>query len=115
MVSIYAHVSLNAQLFITLNDSGFEESVWCQFSTLNNTKILLGCIYKSPNATELSRKILFSLSELANKSISNNKKVFILGDFHYPSIKWNGISTYGDFEFVEAIHDAYLYQILIWY
>ena len=40
-VAIYAHVSLNAQLFHTLNDSGFEESVWCQFSTLNNTKVLL--------------------------------------------------------------------------
>ena len=38
-VAIYAHVSLNAQLFNTLNDSGFEESVWCQFSTLNNTKV----------------------------------------------------------------------------
>ena len=35
-VAIYAHVSLNAQLFNTLNDSGFEELVWCQFSTLNN-------------------------------------------------------------------------------
>ena len=27
-VAIYAHVGLNAQLFNTLNDSGFEESVW---------------------------------------------------------------------------------------
>ena len=47
-VAIYAHVSLNAQLFNTLSDSGYEESVWCQFSTLNNTKVLLGCIYKVP-------------------------------------------------------------------
>ena len=44
-VAIYAHVSLNAQLFNTLNGSGFEESVCCQFSTINNTKVLLGCIY----------------------------------------------------------------------
>ena len=35
--AIYSHVSLNAQLFNTLDDSGFEESVWCQFSTFNNT------------------------------------------------------------------------------
>ena len=51
-VAIYAHVCLSAQLFNTLNDSGFEESVWGELSTLNNTKILLGCIYKSPNTTE---------------------------------------------------------------
>ena len=35
-VAIYAHVSLNAKLFNTLNDSGFEESVCCQFSALNS-------------------------------------------------------------------------------
>ena len=77
-VTIYAHVSLNSQLFNTLNDSGFGESVWCQFSTLNNTKVLLGCIYKSPNTTEQNVKILFSLLELASKSISNNDKICIM-------------------------------------
>ena len=51
-VAIYAHVSSNAQSFNTLNNSGFEESVWCQLSTLNNTKVLLGCTHKSPNTTE---------------------------------------------------------------
>ena len=89
-VAIYAHVNLNAQLFNTLNDGGFEESVWCQLSTFNNTKVLLGCIYKSPNTTEQNEKILFSLLELANKSISNNDKICIMGDFNNPSIKWNG-------------------------
>ena len=112
-VAIHAHVSLNAQLFNALNDSGFEESVWCQFSTLNNTKVLLGCIYKSRNTTEQNVKILFSLLELANKSISNNDKICIMGDFNYPSIKWNGILTHDRyFEFVEAIRDAYLYQMV---
>ena len=92
-VTIYAHVSINVQLFNTLNDSGFEESVWCQLSTLNNTKVLLGCVYKSSNTTEQNVKILFSLLELANKSISNNDKICIMGDFNYPSIKWNRILT----------------------
>ena len=84
-----------------------------QFSTLNNTKVLLGCIYKSPNTTEQNVKILFSLLELANKSISNNDKICIMGDFNYPSIKWNGILTHDrDVEFAEAILDAYLYQMV---
>ena len=68
---------------IPWNNSGFEESVWCLFSTLNNTKVLLGCIYKSPNTTEQNDKILFSLLELANKFISNNEKFCIMGDFNY--------------------------------
>ena len=41
-------------------------------STLNDTKVSLGCTYKSPNAIEQNEKILFSLLELANKSIGNN-------------------------------------------
>ena len=110
-VAIYAHVCVNAQLFNTLNDSCFEESVCCQFSTVNNTKVLFECIYKSPNTTEQNVEILFSLLELANKPISNNDKICIMGDFNYPSIKWNGILTHDrDFEFVEAIREAYLYH-----
>ena len=107
-VTIYAHVCLSAQLFNTLNDSGLEESVWCQLSTLNNTNVLLGCIYKSPNTTEQNENIIFCLFELTNKSLSNNDKISIMGDFNYPSIKWNGILKHDRyFEFVEAIYDAY--------
>ena len=36
-----------------------------------------------------------------------------MGDFNYPSIKWNGILTYvRDFEFVETIRDTYYYQMI---
>ena len=74
----------------TLNNSYFEESAWCQINTLNKTKVLLGCTY-SPNTIEQNGKILFSLLELTNKSISNNGKIYIMGDINYLSIKWNGI------------------------
>ena len=45
-VAIYAHVSLNAQLFNTLSTSGIDKSYWCQFITFNITKVLLVYIYK---------------------------------------------------------------------
>ena len=36
-----------------------------------------------------------------------------MGNFNYPSIKWNGVLTHDrDFEFVEAIRDAYLHQMV---
>ena len=58
-------------------------------------------------------KILFSLLELANKCISNNDKICVMGDFNYPSIKLNGILTHDrDFEFVETIRDANLCQMV---
>ena len=44
--------------------------------------------------------------------MSINDKICIMGDFNYPSIKWNGILTHvGDFEFVEANRDSHLYQM----
>ena len=77
------------------------ETIQCLFSTINNTKV------------SKNEKILFSLLVLANKSISNNDKICIIGDFNYPSIKLNGILTHDrDFYFVKAIHDAYLYQMI---
>ena len=76
------------------------------------TKVLFGCIHKS-NTTEQNEKIVFSLLELANKSISKNENICIMGDFNYPNIKWNGISTHDtDLELVKAICDAYIYQMV---
>ena len=69
-VAIYAHVCLNVQLLNTLSNSAFEDSIWYQFYALNNTKVLLGCIYKIPNITEQNEKVLFSLLRLANKSMA---------------------------------------------
>ena len=60
-VAIYVHLSLSAQLFNTLSNSGFLESVWCQLNTLNKVKVLLECIHKIPNTTERNDKVLFSL------------------------------------------------------
>ena len=65
------------------------------------------------NTTEQNEKILCSLLELANKSISNNDRICTMGDFNYLSIKWNGVLTHHrDFEFVEAIRDADLYKMV---
>ena len=47
-VAIYAHVSLNAQLSNTLNDSGFEESFWCQFSTSITQRFYWDVLIKVP-------------------------------------------------------------------
>ena len=59
-------------------------------------------------------KILFSLLELADISMSNKNTICTIGDFNYPSIKWKSILTHvRDFKFVEAICHAYLYLMVI--
>ena len=54
-----------------LNDSGLEDSVWCQFSTLNNKMVLLECIYKSPNTTKLELPRLIGMHGFKFSSISD--------------------------------------------
>ena len=91
MVAIYVYLCLNVKLFNILTDSDFEESVLCQFITLNITVVLLGCTCKSPNTAELNEKVLFSVFKLANKSMISSDRICIMGGFNYPSMKWNGV------------------------
>ena len=86
-VTTYAHVSLYAQLLNALSNGAFGVSIWCHFITLNDTKVLLGFICKSPNTTEQNEKVLFSLLELANKSMGVNDTICIMRNLNYPSIK----------------------------
>ena len=82
-------------------------------NTLSNTKILLQCIYKSPNTTEQNDKAFFCLLELVNKYMSINNNICTMGEFNFSSINWNGILTHiSDLEFVETIRNAYLYQMV---
>ena len=50
-------------------------------------RFYLDVFIKVPIQLKKNVKILFSLLELANKSISNNDKICIMGDFNHPSIK----------------------------
>ena len=50
---------------------------------------------------------------LSNDYIKTFKKVCIVGDFNFPSIKWDGVWTgIQDNEFIECIRDATLIQIV---
>ena len=67
---------------------------------------------QSPNTTEQNETVLISPLQLVNKSLSIKEQICIMRDLNYPSIKWNGILTYvRDFDIVETIRDAYLYQM----
>ena len=47
-VAIYRSKSLNAPECEKLNGSVFQECVWCNFTSTNEEKVLIGRIYKSP-------------------------------------------------------------------
>ena len=41
--------------------NNFKESVWCEFSTANKEKVLVGCIDRSPSSDEINNQALYDL------------------------------------------------------
>ena len=109
-VAIYVDKALNACECEELNESDFQESVWCTFENFEDGKVLLRCIYRSPNnSTQENDEKLFQL--LKSKYVTRFNKVVIMGDFNYPNVKWNGIwSGLKNNEILQKIHDAFLIQ-----
>ena len=51
-----------------------------------NTKLIVGCIYRSPNSNEENDDRLYKLMNKANESGATH--ILIVGDFNYPELNW---------------------------
>ena len=51
-------------------------------------KVLTGRIYKSPNSTEKNTQELLKL--MKSDLLNNYYKIYIVGNFNYPSVRWDG-------------------------
>ena len=81
---------------------------FCEIEGAYSEKILLGCMYKSPNSSK--ENIQNMLQTLKSEEMKKYDIICITGDFNYPKVKWNGVNT-GDNEiFVESLNDAFLIQ-----
>ena len=93
--------------------SNLSESVWCQINLKNNDKMIVGCIYRSPNNTTENNKELFQLlSSVNNKQFSH---ILIVGDFNCEEIDWRLHSTsvnenHVASQLLEYVIDCFMYQ-----
>ena len=112
-VALYILQELNAQECDILNNTEFEESVWCHIQR-GEQRVLIGNIYRSPNSDATNNENLLSI--FSNQEITSKlyDKIIITGDFNFPSIDWNcNMSTNTkDIEFIEVLRDAYLSQMV---
>jgi len=108
-VALYTDKSLNAQECQDLNETEFQESVWCTFNTAEG-KVLLGCIYRSPNtSSEENDAKLFQL--LKSDTVASYDKVCVVGDFNYPQVRWDGVWSGERSDLIlQHVQDAYLIQ-----
>ena len=107
-VAMYIESHLNPRECTNNINMNFEECAFCEFEGSNNEKFLIGCMYKSPNATKENVKKM--LMTLRNEELSKYDVICIAGDFNYPKVKWEGINNGENEEFVECLKDAFLTQ-----
>jgi len=108
-VVLHVKKELNARECETFDDSKFEESVWCTFTSANDENVLVGCIYRSPNSLKENNEYLFEL--LKRKEMNDYDKICILGDFNFPKASWDSLRRGdGGDDIVECVRDAFLWQ-----
>ena len=109
-VCIYVRENLNSSESEIKPD--FTESLWVEIRETTMQKVLIGCVYRSPNSTEEnSKKINKFIEKLGN---IKNTSLILLGDYNYPKITWNEDGGHTEDkksdEFLNSVRDAYLIQ-----
>jgi hypothetical protein len=95
-------------------DTEFHENVWVSINLADKSRLLLGCIYKSPSSTEENHRHLNQLLLSVSGMQKTYNQTLIVGDFNFPGIDWTvsrGRESI-DSDFIECIRDCYFEQIV---
>ena len=90
-----------------------DESVWCEVRLTGSDKLLVGCVYRSPNSNrENDVKINTTLHKANSSGYSH---VLVCGDFNHSSLNWRDSTSPTDVNhpasfFMEAVRDSFLVQ-----
>ena len=82
---IYAKENLGATDFNVMHN--FRDCVWCKVSLDKGDKLIIGCMYRSPNSSVEKNNELYDM--LKNVCASNPAHILILGDFNSKEINWD--------------------------
>ncbi len=107
---VYVIKSISAHQVET--DDAFPDSALVEIKLIGGDKLLLGCIYRSPNSMPESNAHLCRF--LVNISNMRYSHLLICGDFNFPKIDWGTWTSNSENDeganFIEALRDGYLYQ-----
>ena len=112
-VSVYVRDQIKSEVVPSPNK--FSDMLWLLLTLKNKSKLLLGCIYRSPNSTEQNNNLLLELLGIVCKKHPNN--IMITGDFNLKEINWdnhtvsanaNHIAT----KFYDEIQNNFLTQLV---
>ena len=112
--ALYISKKLKSFICREINDLPGNDSVWCWVKPTNNTKVLVGNIYRSPSSTDRNNTEIMEQIKKAYQLAGSNR-VLLLGDYNLKEIHWSENYAEGDIEslphkFYECIKDCFLYQ-----
>jgi len=114
-VALYVRETLRAHLSCELNNSTFDDSIWCEVYA-GDSVIVTGVCYRSTSSTSDNDRNLLSLMEKAvHESGSKGSQLLIMGDFNYPEISYSeyavdAASDSSAKKFFDCTQDLYLCQ-----
>ena len=88
-VLLYIHESLLATPVLSLNNVGFDDSVWCSLPLGGCGNMLIGLVYRSPNSSDINNDKLLHLLQ-GFSYMHPHTYLLLMGD-----IDWCNISVYG--------------------
>ena len=91
-----------------------DDSVWCWVKLTNETRILVGSVYRCPSSTPRNNELLMHKIVRACE-IAGQNRILLMGDFNIKGINWVDNEAVGGpeslpFMFNECIKDCFLYQ-----
>ena len=112
-VAIYTKTALQAMAVTPLPDCSFKDAIWCEIRLCRGDKLLVGCVYRSPNSTNDNNALLLALLKSATNG--RHSHVVIMGDFNYPEIDWirecsNVGVNHQATKFMEGVRDTFMHQ-----
>ena len=110
-VALYVKKQLNPVQALIQSD--FEESVWCKINLQNRDCLIVGCVYRSPNAERENLNNLKEIFQIIKEAKYSHK--LVIGDFNFRDIDWTNVCTYVSEEhiasqFLECVRDTYFFQ-----
>ena len=112
-VSIYVKECYATEVIPLHNN--FIEKVFVKITMKSHKKLIIGCIYRSPNSNNGNNDALLTLLEEASGLDSNH--LILVGDFNYKEVNWKqnyvqAGETHPAYKIFDKLNDLFLEQLI---
>ena len=91
-----------------------DEGCWCEVKLKDEDKLLIGCVYRSPNSNAANNEKMMSDIRTVCNTVSHTH-LLLCGDFNIPGIDWTEETPQSNsnslaWKFTECVRDCFLHQ-----